>query len=199
MCFISTKLQVYFISCVFALHCTKTSLQCYSARVCLRSKSVRMSTWKLQMAAVVIVRTELTICKLNTRLYSDFSTELLYWCDAVISRNSWRHILCTFLSVLSVFSVYKVCHANGVSWNYRRSHRLFWIVSMRKWSELLWSIVLNWIVHKVFSQSCHLMTNSGAWRGNNLRKFHAVTELNTPNISKWLLLFAMYELCVTGT
>lgn len=32
---------------------------------------------KLQMAAVVIVRTVLIICKLNINLFSDFSIELL--------------------------------------------------------------------------------------------------------------------------
>lgn len=122
------------------------------SRMFVYCESVRMSSWKLQMAAVVIVRTELTICKLYTNLFSDFSNRLLYWCDALTSYNSARHVLCTLLSVLSVFLLFYVCHANGVSWNYRMSLRLFWIVSIRKWSEVLWPKVLKWKLYKV----CHL-------------------------------------------
>lgn len=49
-----------------------------TSRMFVYCEVVRMSSWKLQMAAVVIVRTELTICKLYTYLFSDFSKELLY-------------------------------------------------------------------------------------------------------------------------
>lgn len=125
-----------------------TLVQGYVAFVFL-PESVRMSSWKLQMAAVVIVRTELNICKLYTSLFSDFSTGLLLWCDAITSYNSARHVLCTFLSVLSVFLVFYVCHANGVSWSYRMSFRLFWTVSMGIRSDVLWPYVWKWKQHKV--------------------------------------------------
>lgn len=61
-----------------------------SSSVFVYCEAVRMSSWKLQMAAVVIVRTELTICKLYTNLLRDFSNELVYWNDALTYFNSVR-------------------------------------------------------------------------------------------------------------